>query len=88
MGLRCRAPPADDVSAPGSPPCPSCPQVLSGSLEMTPARSSEAFWREHAGRFEEGNCQLVRVLVKLLEARRDRAPFRPRIASGGEWDIS
>lgn len=63
---------------PHSNPCP-CPhprvrslrtQVLSGSLEPSPARSSEAFWREHAGRFEEGNCQLIRVLVKLLEARR------------------
>lgn len=43
-------------------------EVLSGSLEWSPARSSEAFWREHAGRFEEGNCQLVRVLVKLLES--------------------
>lgn len=51
-------------------------EVLSGSLEPTGARGGgrggEAFWREHAGRFEEGNCQLIRVLVKLLESPEPR----------------
>ncbi len=35
------------------------------------ARSQEQFWRENAGHFKEKDFQILRVLVKLLEAGRE-----------------
>lgn len=33
--------------------------------------STDAFWRENAEKLVENNCQLLRVLLKLLETSRD-----------------
>jgi V-type H+-transporting ATPase subunit H len=46
-------------------------EVLSGSLDWTPMHTSEQFWRENVGHFEEKDFQILRVLVKLLEAGRE-----------------
>jgi len=46
-------------------------EVLSGSLEWSAAHTDEGFWRESASKLTDNNCQLLRVLVKLLEASRE-----------------
>jgi len=46
-------------------------EVLSGSLEWSAAHTDEGFWRECAPRLTDNNCQLLRVLTKLLEASRE-----------------
>ena len=63
-------------------PLPLPPQLLAGALDWGGARATETFWRENAGRFEEGNCQLVRVLVKLLEVRWRTPPITARTHVG------
>jgi V-type H+-transporting ATPase subunit H len=46
-------------------------EVLSGSLEWTPMHTSGPFWADNAPKFEERDFQVLRVLLKLLEASRD-----------------
>lgn len=46
-------------------------ELLSGRLEWSPMHSSEKFWRENVELFEERDFQMLRVLLKLLEASRD-----------------
>ncbi|KAK9811416.1 hypothetical protein WJX72_003647 [[Myrmecia] bisecta] len=46
-------------------------EVLSGSLDWTPMHTSEQFWRENIDKFEDKDFQILRVLLKLLEASRE-----------------
>lgn len=43
-------------------------ELLSGSLTWTAAHTDEGFWRESAAKLTDNNCQLLRVLVKIMEA--------------------
>ena len=49
-------------------------QVLSGSLDWSAMHTSADFWRENVSKFEEKDYQILRVLLKLLEASRDVRP--------------
>lgn len=44
---------------------------MSGILDWTPMHTSELFWRQNIDRFEEKDFQVLRVLLKLLEASRE-----------------
>jgi V-type H+-transporting ATPase subunit H len=46
-------------------------EVLSGSLDWTPMHTSQQFWRENVTKFEDRDFQVLRVLLKLLEASRE-----------------
>jgi len=46
-------------------------EVLSGSLEWGPMHTNELFWRQNVDKFEEKDFQVLRVLLKLLEASRE-----------------
>ena len=46
-------------------------QVLSGSLDWSPLHTSTQFWKDNVSAFEERDCQILRVLLKLLEASRE-----------------
>lgn len=46
-------------------------EVLSGSLDWTPMHTSEIFWRENIEAFEEKDFQVLRVLLKVIEASRE-----------------
>ncbi|CAL5229877.1 g13289 [Coccomyxa viridis] len=46
-------------------------EVLSGSLEWSPMHTAEQFWLENSPKFEERDCQVLRVLLKLLETSRE-----------------
>jgi hypothetical protein len=46
-------------------------EVMSGALDWTPMHTSDLFWRQNAARFEERDFQVLRVLLKLLEASRE-----------------
>ncbi|PSC76439.1 V-type proton ATPase subunit H-like [Micractinium conductrix] len=46
-------------------------ELLGGQLTWAPMHESDAFWRENAEKLVENNCQLLRVLLKLLETSRD-----------------
>ncbi|XP_054157872.1 V-type proton ATPase subunit H-like [Oppia nitens] len=46
-------------------------EVKSGRLEWSPVHSSEKFWRENAGRLNEKNYELLKILVRLLETSKD-----------------
>jgi hypothetical protein len=50
---------------------PPAPQVMSGMLDWTPMHTSELFWRQNIDKFEEKDFQVLRVLLKLLEASRE-----------------
>ncbi len=49
-------------------------EVLGGSLEWGPMHTSDQFWRENAATLEEKDCQVMRVLLKLLETSREVGP--------------
>lgn len=42
-------------------------EVKSGSLDWSPPHKSELFWRDNAPRLAEGDCELLRQLVRLLD---------------------
>uniref|UniRef100_A0A1B6FZX2 V-type proton ATPase subunit H n=1 Tax=Cuerna arida TaxID=1464854 RepID=A0A1B6FZX2_9HEMI len=46
-------------------------EVKSGRLEWSPVHRSAQFWRENAGRLNEKNYELLRILIHLLENNRD-----------------
>jgi V-type H+-transporting ATPase subunit H len=46
-------------------------EVNRGTLTRSPLHESEAFWLENAERLTEGNCALLRSLLRLLEGPRD-----------------
>jgi V-type H+-transporting ATPase subunit H len=46
-------------------------EVLSGSLEWGPMHTNELFWRQNVEKFEDKDFQVLRVLLKLLEASRE-----------------
>jgi V-type H+-transporting ATPase subunit H len=46
-------------------------EVLSGSLDWGPMHTSEVFWRANVEAFEDKDFQVLRVLLKLLEASRE-----------------
>ncbi|CAG2108276.1 unnamed protein product [Medioppia subpectinata] len=46
-------------------------EVKSGRLEWSPVHSSDKFWRENAGRLNEKNYELLKILVRLLETSKD-----------------
>lgn len=46
-------------------------EIRSGRLEWSPVHTSEKFWRENAARLNERNYELLKILVRLLEASRD-----------------
>lgn len=57
-------------------------EVKSGRLEWSPVHKSEKFWRENAGRLNEKNYELLKILVKLMETTRD-----PLILSVAAHDV-
>ncbi|CAL4124139.1 unnamed protein product, partial [Meganyctiphanes norvegica] len=46
-------------------------EVKSGRMEWSPVHKSEKFWRENAGRLNEKNCELLKILINLLETSKD-----------------
>ncbi|EFN53238.1 hypothetical protein CHLNCDRAFT_32265 [Chlorella variabilis] len=46
-------------------------ELLGGQLTWAPMHESDAFWRENSEKLVDNNCQLLRVLLKLLETSRD-----------------
>lgn len=56
-------------------------QVKSGRLEWSPVHKSK-FWRENAQRLNEKNCELLRILIHLLETSKD-----PLVLSVASFDI-
>ncbi|KAJ9520914.1 hypothetical protein QJQ45_014099, partial [Haematococcus lacustris] len=46
-------------------------EVASGQLDWSPMHTSEAFWKEHADKFEERDFMVLRALLKLLETSRE-----------------
>jgi len=42
-------------------------EVMSGSLEWSAAHRDEGFWRECATKLTDNNCQILRVLIKLID---------------------
>lgn len=46
-------------------------EVMSGQLEWGPMHTTEVFWRDNVEKFEERDFQLLRVLLKLIEASRE-----------------
>lgn len=57
-------------------------EIKSGRLEWSPVHKSAKFWRENAGRLNEKNHELLRILVHLLETSKD-----PLVLSVGSFDI-
>lgn len=43
-------------------------EVRSGRLEWSPVHTTEKFWRENAARLNEKNYELLKILIRLLEA--------------------
>ena len=60
-------------------------EVLSGSLEWSAAHTDEGFWRESASKLTDNNCQLLRVLIKLLEASREPRTLAVALHDLGEF---
>ncbi|KAG7169728.1 V-type proton ATPase subunit H-like [Homarus americanus] len=48
-----------------------CSEVKSGRMEWSPVHKSEKFWRENAGRLNEKNYELLKILIHLLETSKD-----------------
>lgn len=46
-------------------------EVMGGQLDWSPMHTSEQFWRENVEKFEEKDFQVLRVLLKLIEASRE-----------------
>uniref|UniRef100_A0A183DPC3 V-ATPase_H_C domain-containing protein n=1 Tax=Gongylonema pulchrum TaxID=637853 RepID=A0A183DPC3_9BILA len=46
-------------------------EVKSGRLQWSPVHKSEKFWRENAQRFNEKDFELLKILIKILEAQSD-----------------
>eukprot|EP00096_Caligus_rogercresseyi_P005373 TRINITY_DN2071_c0_g1_i1.p1 TRINITY_DN2071_c0_g1~~TRINITY_DN2071_c0_g1_i1.p1 ORF type:complete len:476 (-),score=151.99 TRINITY_DN2071_c0_g1_i1:246-1673(-) len=46
-------------------------EIRSGRLEWSPVHRSEKFWRENAGRLNERNYELLKILITLLETSKD-----------------
>uniref|UniRef100_A0A8C7ZP42 V-type proton ATPase subunit H n=1 Tax=Oryzias sinensis TaxID=183150 RepID=A0A8C7ZP42_9TELE len=46
-------------------------ELKSGRLEWSPVHKSEKFWRENAGRLNEKNYELLKILTRLLEVSDD-----------------
>ncbi|XP_044740323.1 V-type proton ATPase subunit H isoform X3 [Chrysoperla carnea] len=57
-------------------------EVKSGRLEWSPVHKSAKFWRENAGRLNERNYELLRILIHLLEGSQD-----PLVLSVACFDI-
>lgn len=57
-------------------------QVKSGRLEWSPVHKSSKFWRENAGRLNEKNFELLRILVHLLDTSKD-----PLVLSVASFDV-
>ncbi|KAL0275230.1 UNVERIFIED_CONTAM: hypothetical protein PYX00_003155 [Menopon gallinae] len=57
-------------------------EVKSSRLEWSPVHKSAKFWRENAGRLNEKNYELLRILIHLLETSRD-----PLVLSVASFDI-
>lgn len=45
--------------------------ALPAPLRCAPPATADAFWRENSEKLVDNNCQLLRVLLKLLETSRD-----------------
>lgn len=46
-------------------------EIHSGRLEWSPVHRSEKFWRENAGRLNEQNYELLKILINILETSKD-----------------
>jgi V-type H+-transporting ATPase subunit H len=46
-------------------------EVVSGTLEWSPMHTSDAFWKENVGAFEDKDFQVLRMLLKLIESSRE-----------------
>lgn len=57
-------------------------EVMSGNLDWTPIHQEESFWRLNVDKFEEKECQVLKVLLKVLEQSRE-----PRTLAVGCYDV-
>jgi hypothetical protein len=46
-------------------------EVLSGQLDWSPMHTSDVFWKENVGQFEDRDFAVLRQLLKLLETSRE-----------------
>ncbi|GAB4821778.1 hypothetical protein N2152v2_008824 [Parachlorella kessleri] len=46
-------------------------ELLAGTFNWSPLHDQESFWLENSERLVDNNCQLLRVLMKLIETSRD-----------------
>lgn len=49
-------------------------EVMSGSLEWSAAHKDEGFWRECATKLTDNNCQILRILIKLIDGSEEMDP--------------
>lgn len=67
-------------------------------MEWSPVHKSEKFWRENAGRLNEKNFELLKILINLLEtsndplvlsvACHDIGEYTRHYSRGKKWDLS
>lgn len=64
-------------------------EVMSGSLEWSAAHRDEGFWRECATRLTDNNCQVLRVLIKLIDGSEAMDPKTLAVALNdiGEFGV-
>eukprot|EP00831_Metopus_contortus_P051659 TRINITY_DN4337_c0_g1_i2.p2 TRINITY_DN4337_c0_g1~~TRINITY_DN4337_c0_g1_i2.p2 ORF type:complete len:424 (+),score=95.36 TRINITY_DN4337_c0_g1_i2:345-1616(+) len=60
-------------------------EVLSGHLVWSPLHRSEQFWLDHGAAIEEDNCDVLRVLVNLLETSGDETTLAIACHDLGEF---
>ena len=57
-------------------------EIKSGRLEWSPVHKSERFWRENAPRLMEKNCEMLKMLIHLLESSTE-----PLVLAVASYDI-
>ncbi|ABO96372.1 F-ATPase family transporter: protons (vacuolar), partial [Ostreococcus lucimarinus CCE9901] len=64
-------------------------EVMSGSLEWSAAHKDEGFWRECATKLTDNNCQILRVLIKLIDGSEAMDPKTLAVACNdiGEFAV-
>ena len=60
-------------------------EVRSGRLEWSPVHRSEKFWRENAGKLNDRNYELLKILINLLETSKDNLVLSVACFDLGEY---
>lgn len=60
-------------------------EIRSGRLEWSPVHRSEKFWRENADKLNDGNYELLKILINLLENSKDHLVLSVACFDLGEY---